>query len=250
MFKRIFLLMCLLLSGWVHAFTPQSGTWIVTSELNGQPGRGLAMDVQDDVLVMQMYAYEKNGQPTFYMATGKLVNNQVTTKLGRYSGGRYLGSEPRSGVEDGSPGNVTIRFTSGVTGFIKLPSEGEVAIKRFDFSSRLPESLLGGWVYALQLSNGVQQTDLRQFNKINPPAVSGGTGFVLDSRGEIGCEYISTDFDNYNMYCVTREWLVKIRMSGNEGEGNIFDSTGVNRIGIMYIHKLQDAQGKYLGLLN
>ena len=48
-----------------HAFVPSAGTWVVNDELNGKPGRGLAIDVQNHVLVMQMYAYEKNDQPTF-----------------------------------------------------------------------------------------------------------------------------------------------------------------------------------------
>ena len=48
------------------------------------------------------------------MATGHLGdNNIVDARLGRYEGGRYLGSGPQSGVERGSPGNVRIRFISG-----------------------------------------------------------------------------------------------------------------------------------------
>ena len=52
-----------------HAFTPVSGTWIINSELNGKPGRGLAIDVQNGTVVMQVYGYESNGAPTFYMGT-------------------------------------------------------------------------------------------------------------------------------------------------------------------------------------
>lgn len=111
------------LTGMAHAYVPQGGTWIVSDEVNGRPGRGFAIDVQNDVLVMQVYAYESSGQPTFYMATGRLDDNsELTTRLGRYEGGRFLGSGDRSGVERGSPGNVRIRFVSGTLGYITLPA--------------------------------------------------------------------------------------------------------------------------------
>ena len=49
-------------------FTPQAGTWIVSSELNGEPGRGLAIDVQGNTFFMQVFGYEKNGEATFFTA--------------------------------------------------------------------------------------------------------------------------------------------------------------------------------------
>ena len=79
MFKRIAAVACVVFSGGVYAFTPQSGTWVINGELNGAPGRGLAIDVQENTLLMQMYAYERSGEPTFYMASGSLENNRVTT---------------------------------------------------------------------------------------------------------------------------------------------------------------------------
>ena len=46
-------------------FTPQAGTWVISEELNGKPGRGLAIDVQGN---------------TFFMAQAQ--KNRVTRKLG------------------------------------------------------------------------------------------------------------------------------------------------------------------------
>lgn len=74
-------------TGIAHAYMPQAGTWVVTSELDGKPGRGLAIDVQNDTLLMQMYAYEANGEPTFYLAVGKMVDSSATAELTRYTGG-------------------------------------------------------------------------------------------------------------------------------------------------------------------
>ena len=45
-----------------------------------------------NTLLMQMYAYESNGQPTFYLAVGEVMDNKVTAALNKYTGGRYFGS--------------------------------------------------------------------------------------------------------------------------------------------------------------
>ena len=252
MYKKLAFLGGMVLTGWAQAFVPQSGTWIVTSEVNGAPGRGLAIDVQEDVLVMQMYAYERSGQPTFYMAAGTLANNRVTTKLGRYSGGRFLGSGPMSGKADGSPGNVTLRFTSGITGFITLPGEGEIAIKRYEFGlSRTAAAVAGTWAYV-----GVDADD--SFGdlvslKQELGATPNGAGFVADSEKKIGCEYRLVDEGPYNLFCGTYSgsnvtWIAKLKVVGNEGEGISLNPSTGSQEGIVYVRKLIDGKGRYLGL--
>ena len=114
-------------------FSVQNGTWAVTSELNGKPGRGMAIDVQDGMLVMQVYNYESSGQPTFHLASGGILDNKFQGTLYRYRGGRYFGSPPLEGVEDARVGNVEIEFSSATTGTIKFPGETTVAISRFKF---------------------------------------------------------------------------------------------------------------------
>ena len=251
MFKRIAAVAGVVFSCGVYAFTPQSGTWVINGELNGAPGRGLAIDVQENTLLLQMYAYERSGEPTFYMASGSLENNRVTTTLGRYSGGRYLGSGPMSGREDGSPGNVTLRFTSGISGFITLPGEGEVPIKRFEFAlSRTPAAVAGTWVYVGSGSDG-EFGDLVTLSR-ELGTTSTGTGFVADAAGQMGCEYRKVDEGPYNMYCGqvsgnTVTWIARIRVVGNEGEGISLDSNG-RQDGIVYLRKLRDSSGRYLGL--
>ncbi|MCS4294946.1 hypothetical protein M2375_003179 [Comamonas sp. BIGb0152] len=119
-------------SSWAaRDFTPQAGTWIISEELDGKPGRGLAIDVQGNTFFMQVFGYEKNGDATFYMATGQMAGNTITAPLNRYSGGRSFGSAARDAVEDGSPGNVTVSFANGLQGTVQFPGEEEVAIQRF-----------------------------------------------------------------------------------------------------------------------
>ena len=111
----------------------QSGTWIIKDELNGEPGRGMGIDIQDGVLFMQVYNYRASGAPTFHTALGTLHDNTVTAPLYFYEGGRFFGSEQRDGHEAGSPGNVVITFTSRNTGTIQFPGEPTKAMQRYDY---------------------------------------------------------------------------------------------------------------------
>ncbi|GEM_PF-822887 len=111
----------------------QSGTWIVDSELNGLPGRGMAIDVQNQHLVMQVYNYNRAGRPTFHLASGPLNGLQFKGPLSQYRGGRFFGSGERVGWEDEVAGEVRIRFESSTSGFIQFPGEPEVAMSRFRF---------------------------------------------------------------------------------------------------------------------
>ncbi len=112
-------------------FTPQAGTWIVSSELDGKPGRGLAIDVQGNTFFMQVFGYEKNGDATFYTATGQMDGNGVTAPLMRYQGGRSFGSGARDAVEDKTVGDVAVSFSNGLKGTVQFPGEQPVAIERF-----------------------------------------------------------------------------------------------------------------------
>lgn len=114
-----------------RSFTPQAGTWVVTSEVNGKPGRGLAIDVQEDTFFMQVYNYQANGEATFHTALGVMQGNTVTAPLTHYAGGRYFGSEARTADEAGQAGNVTITFENGLKGTVQFPGEAPVVIERF-----------------------------------------------------------------------------------------------------------------------
>ncbi len=188
MFKKILAAATLLGCGLAHAFMPSNGTWVVTSELNGKPGRGLALDAQNGTLVMQMYAYEPSGQPSFYMTSGALTNNRFSAPLMRYTGGRYLGSGPMSGTEDRNMGQVSMRFTSGVSGFITLPGEQEVAISRFNFGyPAVASSLRGIWTMTSIGSEGLQTLGVELTRQTS--ATSNGNGLMTSGDSLFGCEH-------------------------------------------------------------
>ena len=240
-------------AGLVHAFAPQAGTWVVSSELDGRPGRGLAIDVQNDIFIMQMYAYESTGQATFYLATGKIANDQVSTSLMRYSGGRYLGSGPLSGQEAGNAGTVKFRFTSGTTGFATLPGEPEKAISRYSFGyGAVADSLRGFWTLNSIGSEGLQ-SDLVELTK-NLGASSNGNGLMSDASELFGCEHQVRGALAGNVMCV------KINKSGqllrsyvfvysvNEGEGySQASSTSAQQM--LQIRRLTTPTGTGTGLV-
>lgn len=116
-------------------FTPQAGTWVISDEVDGKPGRGLAIDVQGNTFFMQVFGYEKNGDATFYAAMGQMEGDTVTAPLIRYQGGRSFRSEPRDAQEDKSIGDVKLSFRNGLQGTIQLPGEPAKDIERFIFTA-------------------------------------------------------------------------------------------------------------------
>ena len=241
-----------------HAFVPQGGTWIISDELNGKPGRGFAMDVQNDTLVMQVYAYEANGQPTFYMATGHVdqETNIVNAQLGRYEGGRSLGSGEKYAYQTGSPGNMRIRFTSGTEGFITLPNEPERAIKRFLFGyDNNANSLLGLWsvVYA-------DQAGKIEHDPVELTRITGGSsysnGMAVSYDGVFACEKHVRGGDAGKVMCVKMRsstsstavrdfWMLT---SVHQGEGD-WRHVGSSGDGAVYANRLMTASGKITGIL-
>lgn len=253
MFKKILGVAALLGAGLAQAFSPQAGTWIVTSEMDGKPGRGFGIDVQNTTLVMQMYAYENSGQSTFFLAVGDMVDNKVTAPLTKYTGGRFFGSGARSGTAAGSPGNVTVRFTTGTTGFITFPNEPEVAIARFNFGyGAVAESLRGFWTLNSIGSEGLQ-SDLVEFNT-NLGATTNGNGLMANTAQSFGCEHQVRGALSGNVLCVkinSNNQVVRTYVfvySVNEGEGYSVASANSAQQSL-YIRRLTTPKGVGTGLL-
>lgn len=253
MFKKWAAVAVFMGAGLVHAFAPQSGTWLVSAEANGLPGRGMAVDVQNETFGMQMFAYESDGRATFYTATGPLVDNKVTAVLNKYSGGRFFGSGARTGVEAGTPGSVTLRFTSGTTGFVTFPNEAEVAISRFNFAyGAVPESLRGIWSFNSIGTEGLQ-SDLVEFTK-NLGASTNGNGLMTNASELFGCEHQVRGALTGNVLCV------KINASGqllrsyvlvysvNEGEG-YSQTSGSGAQQMLEVRRITTPKGVGTGLI-
>ena len=221
----------ILSAGPACAFMPQAGTWVVTSENNGQPGRGFGIDVQNNTLVMQMYGYEASGSPTFYLSAGTLTNNQYSAPLNTYSGGRYLGSGDRTGAQTGDAGNVLMRFESGTVGYITFPGETEKQIQRFSFAyNTSPESLKGIWIFS-PLNSLTPTSDFVKLTNV-ASATANGTGLVISTDGRMACEHQILGSAAGSVLCVRLTTAGKLERgypftySVNDGEGLYVNGAG------------------------
>lgn len=218
-------------AGITHAFMPQAGTWIVTSENNGQPGRGFGLDVQNATLVMQMYGYEANGVPTFYLSAGPIANDAYVGQMNQYAGGQALGGAPQSGSETGSAGVVKMRFVSGTKGFITFPGESEKEITRYSFAySTSAESLKGIWLFT-PLNSTTPASDFVKLATVGA-ATSSGTGVVASADGRFGCEHQISGPLVGTVLCVRLTTAGKLERgyqfiySVNDGDGLYINSAG------------------------
>lgn len=168
---------------------PVVGTWVIDEENNGKPGRGFQIDVQNDVLVLYFYGYERTGESTYWLAAGKLPqgSNELTADLGEYQGGMAFGDAKRNANYLGSRGQMTIRFTSHTKGEICLPQELCKAISAFNFGyEKSASELLGVWIVHFVNSYGEMSLRRFEFQKVIAPAnsqfVDGVVGDEIDSE--------------------------------------------------------------------
>lgn len=133
----------------VKTVSPQIGTWAIDEEVNGKPGRGFQIDVQNDVLVLYFYGYEQTGESTYWLAAGRIPDgsDELSADLGEYEGGMAFGDPIKNATYLGSRGKLTIRFTNRTEGEICLPNESCKAISPFNFGfEKSAYDLLGSWL--------------------------------------------------------------------------------------------------------
>ena len=112
---------------------PRPGLWAITSEMNGSAGRGFQVELSGDTLVLTFYGYDAQGKASFWLASGPYSYNRFVGDLVSYQGGNAFGMPYNSANYAGSPGQVTVTFTSATTGTITLPNEGTKEISYFGF---------------------------------------------------------------------------------------------------------------------
>ncbi len=238
-----------------HAFMPQAGTWAVTSEVNGKPGRGFGLDVQNSTLVMQMYAYDPSGNPTFYLSAGTISGNNYSGQLNKYRGGRYFGSGDMQGREDGSAGTVRMRFVSGTQGFIQFPNEPEKAINRFNFAyDTSAESLRGAWVLSA-IHQTTPSLDKVDFFGLEVPikGTSFSSGAMASANYQYSCESLTSGPNAGLVMCAKFSPSGDIQrvnffqLSVNEGEGWAGASSATAN-DVLFARRVRNTTGDYTGI--
>lgn len=134
-----------------QAFTPESGWWWNPQE----SGRGINLEIQDDVIVLSVYVYEPSGRPVWYLAVGRLSgNSRFTGELDRFENGQCI-TCAYAGEPDWDPGfagPVEIEFTSQTTGVMTWRG-GTVPIRRHNFAlGDVIDKMLGQWQMVVDFS--------------------------------------------------------------------------------------------------
>lgn len=63
---------------------------MIEDELRDKPRCGLAIDVQNGLVVARIFNYSTSGSPTFHMGGGNYQGIEARFPLNRYQGGRVL----------------------------------------------------------------------------------------------------------------------------------------------------------------
>lgn len=212
------------------AFTPAGGLWGFTNELNGQPGRGFQLVVENDVLVFYYYGYNSDGSGNYMFASGPLTGGTAfNEQLLVCRGGTLMGSPYKPASCSDGPGRVTLSFTSGEKGTIILPGEAPKPINRFNFGyADGPDALLGEFLFAYK-ARSFNNADIYTLvtktgiKTIQPQGV--GTGLVVDASSSMGCEYYPVANEFRDIYLCTElkgdenDDVYIFRMVGDRGVG-------------------------------
>ncbi len=147
-------------SYYAPGYLPESGTWVVSSELRGLPGRGISIELQkplhqeDHLLFMSVYDYQSDGKATFHSVLG--AHDPSTTPephtpdlpTVQYQGGRYFGGPAAiAGFKADAGLTQSIHFSAPSVGTLAFPGEEPVQIERFYYglNKGSAQSLRGSW---------------------------------------------------------------------------------------------------------
>lgn len=216
-------------SGVASAFTPVGGLWGFTEELNGKPGRGFQLVVENDVLVFYYYGYDGDGRSNYLFASGPLTANTFSGQLLSCKGGTVIGSPYRQASCVNGPGTVRLTFQSGEKGTIILPGEVPKPINRFNFGyADGPDALLGEFLFAYKGST-VSFSEFYTLTKktgVTTDYGNGhGSGIVMNAAGTFACEYAAVATGWRDVYLCGEltgsdyDDIYVFRMVGDRGTG-------------------------------
>lgn len=133
------------------AFIPEGGVWWNPAE----GGRGLTLEVQDNLLIFSGYLYRADGVPTWVTSTGPITytyNSQGALQtvvysgaLDTYSGGQCLGCPYRAPVaQPGAAGPVRIDFRTETEANLTWGGQ-TIPIERFSALGDRTARMQGEW---------------------------------------------------------------------------------------------------------
>lgn len=240
-------------SSW--AFMPVTGLWNISAEVNGQPGRGMMIEVRNESLFLTYFGYRPDGSSVKYNASGPLINNSFTGDLVEYEGGPVIGGIYHPASLKGSIGYVTLSFTSGTRGTLTLPGDTPKAIsKNALWATEDADGLLGTWLITSTIgttpfiSRVVLNTKLGQ-------ATANGNGAVMSSTGKYVCEFQVSGTLAGAVLCVNMNTpyldAYAFKFSGDRGTGvNLYAPSGTTNEYESHALRIATKTGAETGLNN
>lgn len=237
-----------------QAFMPAPGLWGIDNELNGQPGRGFQLEVQNETLLFTYYGYRADGSSAFYLASGPMTGDRFTGVMSEYKGGTVVGGAYKPGAENGSVGNVQIAFTSGQHGIITFPGEAPKAVSKFEFGyPATPDGLKGKYIVAA--INGLKTASTYfRLNRVTGTSSANGSGMVSDTRGGVTwtCENMVRGPYQGAIYCleidpsVGNDFNFMFKMSGDRGTGIAYSAGSADLP--FHVLRIETNSGRATGL--
>lgn len=135
----------------------EKGMWFNPEE----PGSGLMLDWQDDTLVFAIFTYDAEGNAIWYVGSGRIEDNAVSSEASQYIGGTCLSCEYQNSQEAQEPVPVTFEFESKTTAWLSFddgPAKPISAVpfdvpilrtfgEQGDFGTPYLYDLRGEWVF-------------------------------------------------------------------------------------------------------
>jgi len=247
--------------------TPQAGTWAIDEEVNGEPGRGFQMDIQNDVLVLYFYGYEPSGESTYWLAAGTFQkgSNELTMDLGAYAGGMAFGDPFKNATYLGPQGKVTIRFSGIAHGEICLPNESCKAISAFNFGyPDSAEAVLGAWLVHFQhiVGNATEDLDSIELDLLDvvgssdPEVVDIAIGEAVTAHngtvsvGELSCDRLvnpnPAEFRcKIDGLSAEEDYVLYFSPRRNAFLGEYYDPQGQELLGQMFGFRVQSSSARF-----
>ncbi len=200
--KILFAFFLAFLSGSVGAQTVFNGHWYDPS----QSGRGMNVDHQNDVMVVDFYGYNSDGSAQWHQASGKTSFDKNTLKITfsapmlRYRNGQCLTCNYSGApVSDGDDGTINITFLSPTQAEVTLPGGGKTIMTPYYFGiNRGAKGMAGGWIFSYLKDNKFNYANMFFSEKIT----ENGVDIIFSSDGKFAC---STEVNTKNNLMVCFE---------------------------------------------
>jgi hypothetical protein len=136
------------LASTAHAFTPETGFYWNPAE----PGSGIAIEIQDNILFLAGYVYDTQGNATWVTSAGAIGGNSTYNgTLDQFRGGQCIGCAYTANFRTGSAGPVAINWSTETRATFTWGGR-TFPIERFNYAlGDKQQIMLGEWQVVLDL---------------------------------------------------------------------------------------------------